>query len=1694
MSFCPDPTQAKLAVAQSDNIVFVYKWATGGENIWDGKKSICNKFAGTSPVTSLVWPTNHPFEVVYGLAEGKVKIGQLRSNKPQTLYNADSYTCALASNSSGTGIVSSHVDGSIYRYNFPDANLPGPAYSKITTHSSPAYALAWGRSILAAGHDQAITFYDRDGGLERTFDYTDPPPGAPECKEFSVASFNNTGDSVAVGNFDCFYAYSYDAKSDSWTENEVKAVENMYSVTALSWMQNGSSLAVGTLCGLLDLYDACIRRYTYKKVFELTYVSPSQVLIRKKSEKESNTLKSKHGQEITKINIYSDSFTKIDRFVVAHTEDSLLLMDLETSKSSEIQWHGNGESEKFFFDTPNACLVSYAGELSVIEYGTDEIVASVRTEHTSAHLLSVRINEKPPRHGEDNPDTPRVDDEEGQNKKIADLLDTQTVCIKNMVTQASTTINHDSKIDFLELNARGNLLLFRDKRRILHLFDVDKQERSALLNYCSYVQWVPNSDVVVAQNRNNMCVWYNIHAPDQVMTREIKGDIDGIERANGKTEVLVDETVSISSYVLVEELIDFGTAIDDRDYVKAMQILEGMEFTPQSEAMWQQLQTMCLDNWNLKMAERCSAALGDVSRARYLRQVCKLAETAKEQGVDVRDHWQVRAKMLELKKQLEQAEDVLIAHNKIDEAIAMYEDLLLFNEALEVAERKNHPDADSKRKKFFQYLLDSKQEEAAALMKESEGEYVQAINLYLSASMPGKAARVITNNNITQPSNLLESVALALEDADMNEKAGDFYERMGQRQRALDSFVKGHVFRKAVELARKHFPGQVVNLEEAWGDYLVSVSQLDAAINHYMEAHAQTKAINAALKARQWTKALSLADQLDVDSAKPYYAELAEHYEQSKQFKEAERCYVQSENHSKAVDMYTNAGEWEQAHRLARSFLPESEISSLYMDNAAKMEKAQKFKEAEKLYLAVDKPDHAIAMYKRHRKFDAMISLVSKHRKELLGESHKYLAQQLEMEGNLREAEEHYAAAGEWLAAVNMYRTNDQWEEAIRVAKFHGGANAQKRVAYAYALHLGGAAGAKLLTKLGLLEPAIDYAMESSAFEHAFELARDSMPKKVPEIHLKHALFLEDEERFKEAESEFINASKPREAIDMYVHQQSWTDALRVAEQYDPSAVPDVYAAQAKVAAERGDFKRAEEMFVAASKPDMALSMYEEANMWQDAVRVAQRHLPHKLNEVNLGFQRAQAGMGTGGTKADYLGKGRNMEKNREFSNAIDAYLMARKDVLRNPDDLEEIWEQAVRVARTNCKNRYMEVVRGVSSRLVEIKKFESAAELLREADLLDDAVSVAIGGQAWEKARELASNNRMLRERVENAFQGHMVKAEDTSGLMEMGHTSAALDVLAQRGDWDRLWDTAAKERVGAGVKMKFAAMRVQQLVDDGGVKLDEAVETLLKHGAPNQPSYFDMYRDLVCGVLGRDLKQEEKSKQAAVVKDLREVLYNVGLKLRSQSTDGKLDAEFENLLMASHYTHMMYECKKKGLGELATKCAITLIRYSGIIPTDKAFYVAGMACKDNGELNLAFMLLNRYVDLIEAIEEGDLSNIDNADFADATNVPFDTPLPTYFYLPEHDAREEVRDWVLSICMDKSIEQKLPRQGESENTVYAGLYASDKPTCIVTGYPVSKRDELSVNNSIANKKDWNALVSKTETCPWSGIEATPQW
>lgn len=64
--------------------------------------------------------------------------------------------------------------------------------------------------------------------------------------------------------------------------------------------------------------------------------------------------------------------------MVARTPETLLLGDLERNLLSEVRWPDSDRRERFYFDYSNVCLVFNGGELSLIEYGNNEILSSVR--------------------------------------------------------------------------------------------------------------------------------------------------------------------------------------------------------------------------------------------------------------------------------------------------------------------------------------------------------------------------------------------------------------------------------------------------------------------------------------------------------------------------------------------------------------------------------------------------------------------------------------------------------------------------------------------------------------------------------------------------------------------------------------------------------------------------------------------------------------------------------------------------------------------------------------------------------------------------------------------------------------------------------------------------------------------------------------------------------------------------------------------------------------------------------------------------------------------------------------------------------------------------------------------------------------------------------------------------------------------
>jgi intraflagellar transport protein 172 len=90
----------------------------------------------------------------------------------------------------------------------------------------------------------------------------------------------------------------------------------------------------------------------------------------------------------------------------------------------------------------------------------------------------------------------------------------------------------------------------------------------------------------------------------------------------------------------------------------------------------------------------------------------------------------------------------------------------------------------------------------------------------------------------------------------------------------------------------------------------------------------------------------------------------------------------------------------------------------------------------------------------------------------------------------------------------------------------------------------------------------------------------------------------------------------------MYEHKQDWHSALQVARQYLPESVNKVFLSQAKFYFERGDLAKAEPAFIQAKEPEKAINMYQEARMYGEALRVAQKHAPHLVSQINENFSR----------------------------------------------------------------------------------------------------------------------------------------------------------------------------------------------------------------------------------------------------------------------------------------------------------------------------------------------------------------------------------------------------------------------------------------------------------------------------------------
>lgn len=90
------------------------------------------------------------------------------------------------------------------------------------------------------------------------------------------------------------------------------------------------------------------------------------------------------------------------------------------------------------------------------------------------------------------------------------------------------------------------------------------------------------------------------------------------------------------------------------------------------------------------------------------------------------------------------------------------------------------------------------------------------------------------------------------------------------------------------------------------------------------------KAVEAAIKSCQWTKAADVLENIEetkAEEVRPFRLELAQYHARNREFTLAEAAFLKAQAPKLAIEMYTNAGMWEQAHALASKSMEENDLS-----------------------------------------------------------------------------------------------------------------------------------------------------------------------------------------------------------------------------------------------------------------------------------------------------------------------------------------------------------------------------------------------------------------------------------------------------------------------------------------------------------------------------------------------------------------------------------------------------------------------------------------------------------------------------------------------------------------------------------------------------------------------------------------------
>lgn len=252
-------------------------------------------------------------------------------------------------------------------------------------------------------------------------------------------------------------------------------------------------------------------------------------------------------------------------------------------------------------------------------------------------------------------------------------------------------------------------------------------------------------------------------------------------------------------------------------------------------------------------------------------------------------------------------------------------------------------------------------------------------------------------------------------------------------------------------------------------------------------------------------------------------------------------------------------------------------------------------------------------------------------------------------------------------------------------------------------------------------------------------------------------------------------------------------------------------------------------------------------------------------------------------------------------------------------------------------------------------------------------------------------------------------------------------------------------------------------------------------------------VYFPSLVGPLRELAKETFQKENPECVENLKKVLQ---ILLRSSELNNNLRAELSRLMEVTHLLSLRNFLQTKEEFEMAARVQFSLLRYVGTIPMYKTFFQAGRALQKSNLDKLAFVVLNAFLDMYEAVEEEAPLEISDRDILDLLDIPNleDLPLPESNFISE-DEKNQIRDWLLSTSSKYGTELCL----EKTRCAHCGASISTKclncpkclgvlgEMCVLSGEVIGDRPKHECSNcqipALYEYYEKFKLISTN--CPW---------